>query len=134
MTATYDPGNCDTIQLSFRLLNVHGFIPIRTRVFLETSDDHSGSAPIASTPPSNTDARIPLTAPFSHRRGLLTFETFLDYTNIASEDLEEAISKLQFHYEIRDCTGSGTSFYTYDFSNIISSKKWMYFIKNIDVL
>lgn len=133
-TSTIEIKNCEKIATSFELSNVQGFIPLFTRVFLETPNGKSTDKPVAVTPPLNTNATIIKTNPFNHYQGLLYYETFLNYKNVASSDLEGLIERLRFSYKIYDCKNKAVEFTEYDYSNKIESKKLLYFTKIIDIL
>lgn len=133
-TSTIEIKNCEKITTSFELHNVQGFIPLFTRVYLETPNGSSSDKPIAVTPPLNTNASIIRTNPFYHYEGLLYYETFLNYKNVASSDLETLIERLQFSYKIYDCNNKVVEFNEHDYFNKIESKKLLYFTKTIDIL
>ena len=133
-TSTIEIKNCEKIATSFELSNVHGFIPLFTRVYLETPNGKSTEKPIAVTPPLNTNASIIKTSPFNHYHGLLYYETFLNYKNVDASDLDELIKRLQFSYKVYDCKDKVIEIKEYDNFKKIDSKKLLYFTKIIDIL
>ena len=134
MDSTFDPGKCETIRVSFDLFNVLGFIPLLTRVYLETPNGSSIDEPIAVTPPLNTEAKIPLTEPFIHYQGLLYFETWINYGALDPKEVDDLIKKLRFLYVIHDCNNKTQQYDTVDHFHKFESKKLIYFTKNIDLL
>jgi len=133
-TSTIEIKNCEKIATSFELGGVQGFIPLFTRVYLETPNGKSTEKPIAVTPPLNTTAAIIKTNPFNHYHGLLYYETFLNYKNVDSSELETLIERLQFSYKVYDCKDKAVEIKEYDNFKKIDSKKLLYFTKIIDIL
>lgn len=134
----FNTKNCESISIQFSISNVNALIPGITRVYIDTPNAYSTSKPIFETPSLNTDASIPKTNKFKHYKGLLYFETFLSYKNIADQSKEEIlkiVKKTILNYCIYDfCTDNYEIFSSADLIDLIPSKNLVYITKKIDLI